>query len=636
MQDIVEKNRCGKFIEIPEQVEDSIHGAFLMALFLSDGVRTYYLENPIPQKIKESDESNGGGKPKSHKTRTGLRHMTKGGSTPIMDGLDDLSSNFEKANGSAQDTVLQLGRTLDKIKGWIEENKGNIDTPAMKTMKQVYQKQYKDYVYMEEWLQTNNPVEIYNPFAYVDTQKEKVYVSDNVSGAIRQQLADFKNILDRARGRFKAIDTMEITMDSALPILEKIGKGLYTLGEEYEDQFKMVQTFTSKAVDVLKTNVTELTSKENRERLSELSKSTLHKLNDGRKHGLQQLRNVHAKLNTEPNKNIQIPLPKSYRFMMETPKASPPSPSLTDKLSNLVPQKVLAAMPMAGIAGVAGVAGVAAAKGLHHVMKKRGLRRKMLEGDTDYYRIQDPSDASEMSSRVEYRMLPYVYSIMYESKMHSKVLYLYTNKNNKGLYFDKTNFKATKNPKPYMTYAQVEAHINSAVANYEESTKERIAKSSITNKLSKTGLIPKIPDIIYVNYNHFSNLHSNKDLKKTEDALLKYNNKSIDKTIVYEGITYVLDSMLMSNFNKDLGDHLITGITCNDKQYIYTGSTPNKRSNKSCKIVPFEWFSENAPFCFDKMDCIIHKKKFEDNVSEHTCYNKTTGSRVYTYVKKPM
>ncbi len=117
---------------------------------------------------------------------------------------------------------------------------------------------------------------------------------------------------------------------------------------------------------------------------------------------------------------------------------------------------------------------------------------------------------------------------------------------------------------------------------------------------------------------------------------MKYNNKSIDKTIVYEGTTYVLDSMLMSNFNKDLGDHLITGITCNDKQYIYTGSVPNNRSNKSCKIVPFEWFSENAPFCFDKMDCIIHKKKFEDHVSEHTCYNKTTGSRVYTYVKKPM
>jgi len=91
----------------------------------------------------------------------------------------------------------------------------------------------------------------------------------------------------------------------------------------------------------------------------------------------------------------------------------------------------------------------------------------------------------------------------------------------------------------------------------------------------------------------------------------------LDNEIYHNGNKYILDSAIVGNYNKPKGipiDHVIAGITCKNKRFIYNGwirttqdpSMPKNFGNKSlpCELMEFNWdvkkdtkFSLNPQFC---------------------------------------
>ena len=108
---------------------------------------------------------------------------------------------------------------------------------------------------------------------------------------------------------------------------------------------------------------------------------------------------------------------------------------------------------------------------------------------------------------------------------------------------------------------------------------------------------------------------------------LKKNNIDIkglidfDDIIFYNNNKYVLDSVLLSNYNNDIGlGHAIAGITCKNTHYVYNGwirttndpGMPKNYGNEKipCELMKFNWnVKEDNKFCLNPNICKVDEYK---------------------------
>lgn len=197
------------------------------------------------------------------------------------------------------------------------------------------------------------------------------------------------------------------------------------------------------------------------------------------------------------------------------------------------------------------------------------------------------------------------------------------------------------------------------------------------DKQENQKILDEKPDVIIFTHSKLSNKYLDhlkidvlKQLNdKTKNAyqdifnLSKYPNANMDKynlddlknyqdTIKFNGSDYKLDSCLLNNYN-DTNDitHLIAGITCKEKRYVYNGWDKNlsiakmkeiKTLNKACKLLRFDWdlhkTSGDDSFCFNTAECtkiiLNEKEKLFKNDDLCFSFNKFyNGGTVLIYIR---
>jgi len=150
------------------------------------------------------------------------------------------------------------------------------------------------------------------------------------------------------------------------------------------------------------------------------------------------------------------------------------------------------------------------------------------------------------------------------------------------------------------------------------------------------------PDIIlYSDKNNTSITTAiNEGIKNNKNFLRinKFNESDIDNTrmdqeIIYKGEIYKLDACLLGNYNDNLIEgHLIAGITCNGKRYVFDGLKLKGNANP-CKLFEYDWhINENKTFRINYNTCAIEEVIVEDNRYQLFSFFKNT--RLLVYVKE--
>lgn len=119
----------------------------------------------------------------------------------------------------------------------------------------------------------------------------------------------------------------------------------------------------------------------------------------------------------------------------------------------------------------------------------------------------------------------------------------------------------------------------------------------------------------------------------------------IQEVIEFNGISYKLDSMLLTNFNSKVCNkyHQIAGVTCNNQRYMYNGwmrdtKDPAKQTtvhsysdrNKACELMKYDWLSNKDDFCLSPKACKIENRSSRNEL----CFN-TTDHPTFIYVRVP-
>lgn len=140
------------------------------------------------------------------------------------------------------------------------------------------------------------------------------------------------------------------------------------------------------------------------------------------------------------------------------------------------------------------------------------------------------------------------------------------------------------------------------------------------------------------NYNYAQKYKCDIDEKKKDGQIVSH-------TIKYRNSEFQLDSCCLVNFSKEMcsANHMIAGITCNKRQYVYNGwitSTRDAAMGKSesqisrqaypCELMPYEWNNDVGDFCINpstcKLDRPINKKGL--------CFSFDKGERYFIYINK--
>lgn len=117
-------------------------------------------------------------------------------------------------------------------------------------------------------------------------------------------------------------------------------------------------------------------------------------------------------------------------------------------------------------------------------------------------------------------------------------------------------------------------------------------------------------------------------------------------TFEHEGRTYLLDSLLLTNFNTEMckQGHDISGITCDGDRYMYNGwirstvdpamgRTEGNARELPCELMKYDWLDETGDFCLSRKMCKLHRPR-ESDMKDHLCFNTHKGERVYVYVNE--
>jgi hypothetical protein len=118
---------------------------------------------------------------------------------------------------------------------------------------------------------------------------------------------------------------------------------------------------------------------------------------------------------------------------------------------------------------------------------------------------------------------------------------------------------------------------------------------------------------------------------------------SMREEIKYNGKTYILDSVILSNYNLSKGRHTIAGITCKGIKYIYNGwerdpvgSSEENTQYFPCELQRHDWKVEGQgnDFCLNTRTCRPDILKEELTDEYRHCFNFSEGNRMLIYVLK--
>jgi len=164
-------------------------------------------------------------------------------------------------------------------------------------------------------------------------------------------------------------------------------------------------------------------------------------------------------------------------------------------------------------------------------------------------------------------------------------------------------------------------------------------KEIIEHKLQATPSVLAIK----VSPEHFYHTIDWEDIDDEADYLVKGENKknilSLADEIIYNNTVYVLDAVILQNYNKVMKDdgskyrnHAIVGITCGGKRYVYNGWITNKYKDKDspCVLMKHDWNVKNHnAFCLDTRNCRLDPEIDKDDL----CFSFSQGNRILLYVK---
>jgi len=145
----------------------------------------------------------------------------------------------------------------------------------------------------------------------------------------------------------------------------------------------------------------------------------------------------------------------------------------------------------------------------------------------------------------------------------------------------------------------------------------------IKKKIEKPNLL-KVPDVIIIE----------PDDNNHDKSFLKYAIKDFDiyiknDFVEYKGHIYKLDACILRNYNNSYNiGHVVLGLKCNDKKYIYNSGNINKNY---CKLYKFDWdINEDKKFSFDYNKCKIN---YKINEEKEQCFSFNKGIRILIYVR---
>ena len=156
-----------------------------------------------------------------------------------------------------------------------------------------------------------------------------------------------------------------------------------------------------------------------------------------------------------------------------------------------------------------------------------------------------------------------------------------------------------------------------------------------------------IPDVLFIECN------TSKDMRVYYEGSFKnqifkdIQLASMNDVIIFNNTQYVLDSVILSNWNNSTISrmHAIAGITCNNERYVYNGWTrytkdptmPDNQNIKQylhvpCELMKFKWdVKRHHDFCINPKECKL------DNappITRNMCFSFNKGGRMLVYVKK--
>jgi hypothetical protein len=128
----------------------------------------------------------------------------------------------------------------------------------------------------------------------------------------------------------------------------------------------------------------------------------------------------------------------------------------------------------------------------------------------------------------------------------------------------------------------------------------------------------------------------------------KTNLTSLNDKIYYLGVEYHLDSVILSNWNKEILNkgHGIAGITCKKNKFVYNGwtrtsmdpSMVDKELTRKipCELMPYNWnIKKHGDFCLSPKKCIPEVLKSVKGIKgRNLCFNFSKGKRILVYIRK--
>jgi hypothetical protein len=155
----------------------------------------------------------------------------------------------------------------------------------------------------------------------------------------------------------------------------------------------------------------------------------------------------------------------------------------------------------------------------------------------------------------------------------------------------------------------------------------------------------EIPEVLIINTK--SSINSD---DYYPDYSLKQNDVYFEEEIIYNGDTYVVDSMIIDNFNSRVSNkaHTICGISCGGQRYIYNGWTSLKfnedltsLTKKPCELMKHNWLDKTKEqFCINLNQCNLEhpetKEGKKNALIKELCFSYKKGPRIYIYIRKDL
>lgn len=154
------------------------------------------------------------------------------------------------------------------------------------------------------------------------------------------------------------------------------------------------------------------------------------------------------------------------------------------------------------------------------------------------------------------------------------------------------------------------------------------------------------PSVIILN--HYGDNETTAKYWNTPPIYYHFHNEellSFKEEITFNGYKYTLDSVILTNWNKNdikLG-HAIAGIKCKNEKYVYNGWTRstidpsfiNKEEGLKeipCELMKFNWdLNKNPDFCLNVDKCILDTYNIKIN---KLCFNFQKPKRILIYIKQ--